>query len=289
MAKRLGFIGLGNMGSRLAANLLEDNGSIAVWDRTPDKLESRSPKTAEKIDNIDELVDASEIIFICVSDDEAIKEVCTQIAENDITGKIIVDMSTVAPQTSAELAAKIKDKDGRLLDAAVSGSTPQVEARELTIFVGGDKDTFEAVKAFIGPLGRATYYVGKNGNGLRMKLCVNLLLGIGIASLAEALVLAQKQGLDKDAAIEALSGTAVMSPSQKAKLALAKDGKYEPATFSLELMHKDMGLILKEAGKFDLPLSITEAAHQLAHLGMADAAKEDFAVMIREAEKLAGL
>lgn len=289
MARKIGFIGLGNMGKRLAANLLEDNGSISVWDRSSDKLENQAPANADKISSIDELVDAADVIFISVSNDDAVRDVCEQIAENDITDKVIVDMSTIAPGTSIDLAKLIAKKGGQLLDAAVSGSTPQVEDRVLTIFVGGDKQTYTNIKDLLEPLGRKTYYMGENGKGLKMKLCVNLLLGVGLASIAETVVLAQKLGLDKSAAIEALSGTAVMSPSQNAKIKLAKDDNYSPATFSLELMHKDLELILKEADSFDLPLAVVSAAHQLAHLSLSKGAKEDFAVMIREAERLAGL
>lgn len=288
MTQTLGFIGLGNMGSRLANNIFKDNGNLLVWDRTRDKLTEYAPLGSSLADSITELVASSDVTFISISNDAAMKEVVEEICKQNLANKIIVDFSTITPETSRELADRIADKGGRMLDSPVSGSTPQVEARALTIFVGGSRDTFESVRSCIEPLGRATHYMGENGSGLKMKLAVNLLLGVGIASLAESLVLAQKLGIEKTAAIEALSGTAVLSPSQTAKLELAKKDDYAEATFSLELMHKDLGLVLDEAKKQNITLGITEAAKQLADSSMPSA-DADFAVMIQTAEQSAGL
>jgi 3-hydroxyisobutyrate dehydrogenase-like beta-hydroxyacid dehydrogenase len=289
MAKTLGFIGLGNMGSRLAANLAKDNGSIAVWNRDTAKLASKAPPNADLAKTIPDLVATSDIIFISISDDSAARDVMGQITSQGLDGKLVVDFSTIDPDTAKSLAELVAAKGGQMLDAAVSGSTPQVEARALTIFVGGPKEAFDAVRQLIEPLGRATHYMGENGSGLKMKLCVNAMLGIGIAALAEALTLAQKLGLDKATAIDALSGTAVMSASQTSKLDLAKRDDYSHVTFSLELMHKDLGLVLEQAQAHSVTLPVTRAAERLTVIGVEQGLNADFAVMIRLREQLAGL
>jgi len=289
MAKRLGFIGLGNMGSRLAKNLAEGSGRIIVWDRSPDRRASTTSHGIEQHNTIADLVSETDVIFLSISDDNAVREVIGEMTSHDLGGKIIVDFSTIAPETSVDVASLVSSKGGRMLDAAVSGSTPQVESRQLTIFVGGPQDSFDAVRSLIEPLGRAVYHMGGNGSGLKMKLCVNALLGIGIASLAESLTLAQKLGLDKDRAIEALAGTAVISPSQQSKLELAKKNDYSHPSFSLGLMHKDLSLIMQEALSHALTLPVTAAAEDLAEQSMKTGAAKDFGVMIQTSEQLANV
>jgi 3-hydroxyisobutyrate dehydrogenase len=289
MAKQLGFIGLGNMGSRLAANLYIDHGNMVVWDRTTATAKKRAPKGSVVVSTIEDVVRASDIIFLSISDDEADAEVINQIASQDLRDKTIIDFSTVAPDTSIRLAQIIRDKNGEMLDVGVSGSTPQVEARSLVTLVGGDEKVFKACEAYIKPLGSATHYMGANGSGLKMKLCINALLGIGVQAIAEALVLGERSGLDRNKLIEVLSTTAVVSPSQKTKLELAKSGDYSRVAFALRLMYKDFGLILDQAQMVAAPMPITAASRQIAASGIAEGSEVDFAAVVGILEKMAAI
>jgi 3-hydroxyisobutyrate dehydrogenase len=289
MAKRLGFIGLGNMGSRLAANIHTDQGNLTVWDRTLVTAQKRAPKGASVVDTIDALVGACDVIFLSVSDDEADSEVVKQIVSQDLKRKIIIDFSTISPDVSAQLADSVRSKDGEMLDVGVSGSTPQVESRSLVILIGGDEKIYKACEAYIAPLGSATYYMGPSGNGLTMKLCINALLGIGVQAIAEALILGERSGLDRGRIIEVLSSTVVVSPSQKIKLELAKNGDYSQVAFALRLMYKDLGLILDQAQTVAAPMPITAASRQIAAVGIAEGKEVDFAAVIGISERMANI
>lgn len=289
MAMRLGFIGLGNMGSRLASKLTQDAGNMMVWDRNKDARARHTPAGAEQAGTIPELAESSDIMFYSVTDDAAARDVVSQLLQADLSGKVVVDFSTISPNTSAELAGAVKAKGGQMLDAAVSGTTALVDNREITLFVGGEREAFERVRPLLEPLAKATHYIGENGSGLKVKLCANALLGIGVAALAEALTLGQKLGLSKDTLAQALSGSAVLSPSQASKMELAKKDDYSNIAFALDLMHKDLGLILDEAIAHNTSLPLTESAHQLSSIGVNQGLRSDFAVMVRVAENLAGL
>lgn len=289
MTEQLGFIGLGNMGSRLAANLYDDHGSVMVWDRTAATAKDRAPKGSNVASTIEDLVHACDIIFLSISDDEADMEVVNRIALQDLKNKTIIDFSTIAPNTSVRLAQTIHEKNGEMLDVGVSGSTPQVEARSLVILVGGDEKVFKACESYIKPLGSATYYMGESGSGLKMKLCINALLGIGVQAIAEALVLGERSGLNRDKIIEVLSSTAVVSPSQKLKLELAKSGDYSRVAFALRLMYKDFGLILDQAQAVAAPMPVTAASRQIAASGIAAGKEVDFAAVIGILENMAAV
>jgi 3-hydroxyisobutyrate dehydrogenase len=287
MAERLGFIGLGNMGSRLAANISADHGPLTVWDRTASTMDERSPKNAQTVDSIEELVRTSDIVFICVSNDEADRDVFSHIVTEPLAGKVIVDCSTVSPHISVELAKEVEEKGGKMLDAGLSGSVPQVEVRKLIIVVGGDSHTYESCKKYLEPLSDRTFYMGLSGSGLVMKLCINILLGVGVQSLAEAIVLGQKSGLDRTAIIDVLAATAVVSPSQKIKLETAKQESYSVVAFALSLMYKDFGLMIDQAQRVNAPLPITAASRQIAASALATGQDADFSVIIKTLENMA--
>jgi 3-hydroxyisobutyrate dehydrogenase len=260
-----------------------------VWDRTRATAKQRAPEGATVVETLEALVAACDIIFISVSDDEADSEVIDRIAAQQLQNKIIIDFSTISPSMSMRLARRVREAHGEMLDVGVSGSTPQVEARSLVILVGGEEKVFGACEAFIQPLGAATYYMGANGNGLKMKLCINTLLGIGAQAIAEALVLGERSGLDRDQVIEVLGSTAVVSPSQKIKLELAKNGDYSQVAFALRLMYKDLGLILDQAQAVAAPMPVTAASRQIAAVGMAQEKEVDFAAVIGVLERMAAI
>jgi 3-hydroxyisobutyrate dehydrogenase len=286
MEQRLGFIGLGNMGSRMAARLVDAGFRLTVYNRTAERAQKLVENGATPARSTRVLADQSDVILMSLSDDEAIAHVADEIITPEAKGKIIIDLSTVLPETSMRMAQRAQASGASWLDVAVSGSTPQAEAGELVIMVGGDEPIFAKCKPILSHLGHKIYYMGSSGNGSKTKLSVNTLLGLGVQALAEALVLGQRMGLDKASLIEVLSESAVVSPSQKSKLANAKAGDYS-AAFPLRLMYKDLGLILAEAGATSTPLPAVAAAQQIAAIGVAKGLNdEDFSVVVRLMENL---
>jgi 3-hydroxyisobutyrate dehydrogenase len=280
MKKKIGFIGAGAMGSRMVQRLISDGQDIIVFNRDKGKIKSLVTSGAQAAETIQELAERADYIFISVSDDAAIKEVVDQIVQSDCTDKVIVSLSTISPGMAEELAARISAQKAHFLDAPVSGSAPQVESAQLLVFVGGEETVYDEVKPLFSAFSKASYYMGPAGNGSRMKLVTNTLLGLGAQAIAEALLLGQRMGMSKDAVIAVLNDTVVVSPSQKIKMQNALTDEY-PVAFSLASMYKDFGLILAQAHATSTPMPATAAAMQISAMGMARKLDEDFAVVIR--------
>jgi 3-hydroxyisobutyrate dehydrogenase len=285
MEKSIGFIGMGTMGSRMAARLIGAGYHVTVFNRDKNKTKPLVKQGALAADTIPELVQKADYICISVSNDEAISDVVSQALHTDCKGKVFISLSTISPDTAEKLAKDISGKQAHLLDAPVSGSAPQVESAQLTIFVGGEEAIFNDAQPIFSAISKATYHLGHAGDGARMKLVTNTLLGIGVQALAEALLLGQRMGLQKAKIIKILNETAVVSPSQKIKLQNALTNDY-PVAFSLINMYKDYGLILEQAHSTDTPMPATAAAQQVNAMGMARKLDADFAVVIQLLEEL---
>jgi len=201
-------------------------------------------------------------------------------------------MSTVSPRMSRRLHDAARAKGVAVLDAPVSGSTPQAEQGQLVIFVGGEEDVYQESQPLLAVLGSKTLYMGPGGSGTTMKLCANTLLGLGVQALAEAFALGEKGGLSRQRLVEVLGETAVISPSQRSKLENVRKDEY-PAAFPLRLMFKDFGLIAETAMELSVPMPATAAAVQVAAAEhgrqLVAHSDEDFSVVVRTMERLAGV
>jgi 3-hydroxyisobutyrate dehydrogenase len=287
MKKQIGFIGTGVMGSRMVERFIAEKRQVIVFNRSKDKVKPLVKIGATAADSIRELVKKADYICISVSNDEALKDVVNQVLSSDCQGKIIISFSTISPDTAEELAKNIAGREAYFLDAPVSGSAPQVEAAQLLIFVGGEEIIYSEVKPIFSAIAKANYYMGSAGNGSRMKLVTNTLLGLGAQSLAESLLLGQRMGISKERMIEVLNDTVVVSGSQKIKMQNALTGDYT-AAFSLANMYKDFGLIMDQAHKTATPMPATAAAKQISAIGMARQLGDDFAVVIQILEDITG-
>lgn len=287
----IGFIGLGHMGSHMVTRLLHAGYHLTVYDRTAERAQAMSQLGASVAQTPRGLAANSEVIISCVTNDRAVEAVMLA-PDGALAGvhasSVIIDMSTVAPQTSRHLFEAAKAVGVPMIDAAVSGSVLQVEQGSLVIFVGGERETYERCKPILDVLGKQSLYLGSSGKGTTMKLVVNLLLGLGRQALAEALVLGEKAGLDREQLIDVLKQTAVVSPRQQADLEHARRREY-PADFALALMEKDFHLMLNEAFEVSAPLPMTAVAQQLAAAAMPDYGQEDASAIIQFMEALAGL
>ena len=285
----LGFIGMGHMGSHMATRLLGAGNQLTVYDRSREK--SQAIAGASVAETPRDLAAHSEVVLISVTDDAALEQVMfgpDGALAGLREGSIIIDLSTVSPRASRRLYQAARDKGAAMIDAAVSGSVPQVDQGSLVVFVGGDKETYARCRSILEILGEHIFYMGSSGMGTTMKMVVNTLLGLGMQSLAEAIALGEKAGLKKGLFLDVLAQTAVVSPSQRSKLANVKSEQY-PTQFALALMHKDLGLILRQAAELSVPMPATAAAEQMYTAAMAKGMDKDFSIVISFMQELAGI
>lgn len=288
---QLGFIGIGNMGSRMAKRLLEHGYQIILYNRSRAAAEALVKYGAKVADSITELASNADVILSSLTNDEAVKSVYTDpqgVFAHARRGSSIIEMSTVLPATSRELYDLSRKTGVKFLDSPVSGSTPAAEEGTLTLFCGGDEELFQAAQPIFGSIAKQNFYLGGSGSGTAMKLVANTLLGVGMQAIAESVALGQKEGLDRYRLLEVLSHTAVIAPAHLGKLPRADAGDYSPQ-FGLRLMNKDFGLVLETATAAKVPMPATTAAFQMNVAEFNEGKDEDFSAVIKLMERLAGL
>ncbi|MGB9433265.1 MAG: NAD(P)-dependent oxidoreductase, partial [Candidatus Acidiferrum sp.] len=243
----LGFIGIGYMGRPIAQRLLEAGFKLIAYDQDRGKAEELNPYGVVVAENVAELTSHCTVVLSCLPSDDAVLNVYK--GPNGVfatagRGSLIIDMSTVYPETSRELSRLGSERGVHVLDVTISGSTPVAEKGLLTLFGGGDQGCFEVAQPIFRAISRRSFYVGPAGSGSIMKLVVNTLLGIGMQAMAEAIALGEKAGLERKRLLDVLSETAVVSPAHVGKLGRVANGDYSPQ-FPIRLMNKDFGLILR--------------------------------------------
>src|SRR5947209_7412562 len=287
----IGFIGMGHMGSHMAHRLLHAGYPLTVYDRTKEKAKALGQRGEQMAQKPKEVAANCQVVMACVTNDEAQHDVMfgpDGALAGMHAGSIIIDLSTVSPDASRRLYQAAKEQGVSMIDAAVSGSVPQVDQGSLVIFVGGEHKTYEQCKSILDVLGHNSFYMGASGMGTTMKLVVNTLLGLGMQALAEAIALGEKAGLEKGLLLDVLGQTAVLTPGQKSKLDNVRREEY-PTNFALSLMHKDFSLVLSQAYDVSVSMPATAAAQQMYTAAMAKGMDADFSIMIQFMEELAGL
>ncbi|MFY9793217.1 MAG: NAD(P)-dependent oxidoreductase [Candidatus Sulfotelmatobacter sp.] len=288
---KLGFIGLGNMGSRIAQRLLDHRYPLVAYDMNVAKAEAIVAKGGFAAKNILELTRTVDVILSCLTNDEAVQSVYTGpegVFAQARSGTIVLEMSTISPESSRELHTLGAKSGIEVLDVAISGSTPAAEQGTLTLLAGGNKELFHAAEPIFQAIAKQYFLLGGPGSGTAMKLVVNTLLGVGMQAIAEAVVLGEKTGLDRETLLDVLSKTAVVAPAHVGKLARVAINDYSPQ-FPLSLMNKDFGLILRAAGKTDVSMPVTEAAFRVNSEELAAGGDEDFSAVLRRMEEVAGI
>jgi 3-hydroxyisobutyrate dehydrogenase-like beta-hydroxyacid dehydrogenase len=286
---RLGFIGLGNLGSRIARRLMTAGFPMTVFDRDRSKTKELESLGAAVAPDPRKLADRVDVVLSCVPDRAAVESIYLGpqgVLRTARPGTLIIEMSTVAPETSRRISEAAREFGISMLDVAVSGSTVVAEAGALTLLGGGDRELFEASTPIFAPIAKQWFYMGPSGSGVAMKLVVNTLLGLGMQSIAEAVALGSKLGLPREALFDTLAKTAVVSPVQAAKLATAKLNDYAPQ-FPVRLMDKDFRLILAAAEQVELWMPATERAAAINAAEAASGGEEDFSAVIRRMEQAA--
>ena len=288
----LGFIGLGAMGGRMARRLIDAGHTVTGYNRTKSKAGWLLEAGMRWADSPRAVAEAADVTFSMVTNTEALESIATGpegVLAGLSPGKVYVDMSTVSPATSQELAVKVAAKGAYMLDAPVSGSVATLEQGNLSIMVGGGEQAFEQVKPYLLDIGPKVTHVGKNGLAVAMKIASNLSLAVQMLAFSEGVLLAEKSGIKRETAVEVLLNSVIASPMVKYRGPFVL-GMPEEAWFNVNMMQKDMNLALEMGQHLDVPLPTTAATNELltAARGMG-MAQLDFAALFNVLAKLAGV
>ena len=292
MTTKIAYLGMGIMGRGMAANLLKAGYEVTVWNRTPERCAPLVEQGAAQADTPAEAAAEADVIMYCLSDDAAVADLVFgsgALISAVKPGQIVIDMTTVHPDTSRREAAAYAEKDVRFLEAPVFGSKNEAANGGLWIVVGGDETLFEEVKPVLEALSETTHYMGGAGMGSSMKLVGNLVVAAQIEALGEAMVLATKAGLDPEDVLGVLHVTDFKSPifdGVGAGLIQRDFSTY----FALKLMLKDANLIARFAQDLNVPTPATAATREVIKAAVNRGwGEENASAFIKTLEELAGV
>ena len=288
----LGFVGLGLMGSRIAKRLLDAGHHMAGYNRTPAKAKKLIEAGMRWCDTPREIAEVSDITFSMVSDSSALSSVAEGpdgVLAGLSRGKIYVDMSTVSPRLIRDLARRVADLGAQMLEAPVSGSVSAVEAGTLAIFVGGEAGTLDRVRPIFETLGQKIIHVGDHGQGVSQKIAINLSLATQLLSLFEGVLLAERSGIPRAAALESMLNSVIASPAMKYRAPFILKMPDE-VWFNVAMMQKDVQLALEMGHDLGVPLFTAGLANEMLSaakaMGYSD---QDFAILFRVLARMSGI
>jgi 3-hydroxyisobutyrate dehydrogenase-like beta-hydroxyacid dehydrogenase len=288
----LGFVGLGVMGSEMVNRLLGKGHTVTGYNRTRAKAEWLVKKGMKWADSPRAVSAAADITFSMVTNSEALEAIVEGpdgMLPSLTADKILVDMSTVSPDVSRSIVAKVREKGSDMLDAPVSGSVITLQQGKLSVMVGGRAETFERVKSVLYDIGPKVTHVGDNGLALVMKIATNLSLAVQMLAFSEGVLLAEKSGIARETAVDVLTHSAVASPmiQYRGPFVLKMP---EEAWFNVNMMQKDMLLALELGRKVDVPLPTTAVSNEFltAARGMG-LVERDFAVVFDVLAHMSGV
>jgi 3-hydroxyisobutyrate dehydrogenase-like beta-hydroxyacid dehydrogenase len=291
MAK-VGFIGLGVMGSQMVNRLLSKGHTVTGYNRTRAKAQWLVEKGMQWADSPRAVASAADYTFAMVTNAAAIQAISegpAGLLAGLSTGKIFIDMSTVSPAVSRALAARVRAAGADMVDSPVSGSVITLEEGKLSVMVGGRKETFEAVQPLLLDIGPKVTYVGDNGLALSMKIATNLSLAVQMLAFSEGVLLAEKSGIAREVAVDVLTHSAVASPmiQYRGPFVLKQP---EEAWFDVNMMQKDMVLALELGRQLDVPLPTTAVGNEILTSARAMGfTKYDFACMFDVLASMSGV
>ncbi len=291
-SNRVGFIGLGLMGASMARNLLRAGFPVRVWNRTASKMEALAAEGATTAVSPADLAAQCEVIFICVSDTPDVQAVV--LGERGVIhgvrpGALVVDMSTISPAATREMAAALRARGAAMLDAPVSGGSEGAAQGTLSIMIGGQAAEVERALPYLKAMGKTITHIGENGAGQMAKLVNQILVVVTMLGVSEALLFAKAGGLDLEKTLAAVSGGAAGSwmLSQRGPQVLRRD--FRPG-FTIDLQQKDVRLVLDEADRLGVPLLATSTIFNLYRVLQNDGlGSEGNHALVKALEKLAGI
>jgi len=287
----LSYIGLGMMGGRMAARLLSKGHAVTGYNRTRSKAEALAGDGLRIAGTPREAAAAADVTFVMVANSEALKSVADGgdgFIAGLSAGKMIVDMSTVSPALSRELASRVRGTGADMVDAPVSGSVLTLEQGKLSIMVGGDRATFDRLKPLLEDIGPKVTYVGANGLAVSMKIATNISVAVQMLAFAEGVLLAEKSGIPRQTAVEVMTHSAIGSPmlQYRGPFVLQMPGE---AWFNTTMMQKDLRLALEMGRELGVPLPTTSTTNEwltaTRAIGLAD---DDFAAVFQALARAAG-
>jgi 3-hydroxyisobutyrate dehydrogenase-like beta-hydroxyacid dehydrogenase len=289
---RLGFIGLGVMGGRMAKRLLDAGHSVVGYNRTRSKAQwlldsgmawGKSPRA---------VAESADVSFSMVTNTSALRSIAEEpdgFLNGLSAGKVHIDMSTISPAYSQELAKQVSARGASLLDAPVSGSVITLEEGKLSIMAGGDPAVFEKVKPILLDIGPKVTHVGANGLAVTMKIATNLSLAVQMLAFSEGVLIAEKSGIRRDIAVEVLTNSVIGSPMVKYRGPFVLQMPDE-AWFNVNMMQKDMNLALELGRQLGVPLPTTAVTNEFLSAARALGLEEqDFAILFQVLAKMSGV
>ena len=288
----LGFIGLGVMGGNMVERLLAKGHSVAGYNRTRAKAQPLIDKGMKWGRSPREVAAAADIVFAMVTNSAALDEIANGpdgLLSGMSASKVFVDMSTVSPDVSRALAAKIREKGADMVDAPVSGSVITLQEGKLSLMVGGRQETFDRIKPVLEDIGPKVTYVGQNGLAVAMKIATNLSLAVQMLAFSEGVLLAEKSGISRQTAVEVLTHSVIASPMVQYRGPFVLDMPKE-AWFNVNMMQKDMLLAMEMGRHLNVPLPTTAVTNEFltAARGMGYV-ERDFAVIFDVLAEMSGV
>jgi len=269
------------MGSRLTRRLHSSGWNIQAWNRSPEPAKALSHDGVMIAASVANLAADSDVILSSLTDDAAVRSVYLDdggVFSAAKVGTVVLEMSTISPELSRHLHREASSRGVRLLDLAVAGSTPAVEAGTITLLAGGDQNTFDQCIPIYESIAKQWFFIGPGSSGIRMKLVVNLLLGVDMQAIAEAVSLGQHLQIDRNVLLDVLSRTAVIPPALVGKFRKIKDSDYSPE-FPLRLMSKDMNLVLEAARASGAELPAASVAQAVLASNLSSRGDQDLSAI----------
>jgi 3-hydroxyisobutyrate dehydrogenase len=282
----IAFVGLGTMGRHMAGHLLKAGHTLTVYNRDRRKTEGLGP-SVRIVDSPGEAAQGVDIVITMLSDDRAIKEV--YLGEGGIIPSlqqqpgagIVIDCSTISPDTTLAVATQLSNIGVKMLDAPVTGSEPQAKEAQLTFIVGGEKELFEKCLPLFNAMGKKAVHMGAQGTGSQTKLANNTLVAITLAGLSESISLVRKSGIDPALFLEVVAGGGARSGMAEMKGPKMLEGEFSPQ-FMTRLMFKDLKLAQGLAESLEIPLPALAAVKELFQIACNDGyGDEDMSAIIK--------
>lgn len=291
--QRIAYIGLGNMGGGMASRLADSGYEISVYNRTREKAEEPAELGARVAESPADAAAGADVVMMSLASEGVVEQM--MFGDDGVAGALrdggyLVDMSTVSPTFAREMAERGRSAGFKPLDACVYGAPFHARSGELRVMVGADEEDFRAVEPILQVLGKQVVFLGPNGLGATMKLVINMLMGVQMPALAEAVVFGEKAGLPRNAILDMIAGSGYSSPVMNFRCPMMKERHFDDPAFRLSLMRKDMMLLLAESQKFDVPMPVSEASYASLTAAMAQGLGDlDVAAIVAFQERFSGM
>jgi 3-hydroxyisobutyrate dehydrogenase len=292
-SQKIAFIGLGSMGGGMASRLLDSGAHVTVYNRTRTKGEELAERGAALADTPAEAAAGADVVFLSLATSDVVTQLlfgADGVVESLPRGAIVADMSTVAPAFAVDLRDRLATTGHRALDACVLGNAQHAKDGELRFMIGGAAEDVESIRPVIAHLSKEIVHLGDSGKGATAKLALNLLMGVEMQALAEAVVFGEKAGLDRGVLIRLIAASGYSAPVMKFKAGVMARRAFENPDFRLKLMRKDLGLVLAETAELGVPMPVTSASHDwLTNAKNQGLGEHDCASIIAILEQASGL